>query len=179
MANLAALKAQQAQATGPLQSDCLLLATLGDNVGQMAYWQSAIPDMGTRVQIHKLKLGVIKSTRVAHKQQLIVRKQWNNFPQYLQKDLLLCPCGEGDQSTAHLFTECALAKPILEAGLPSQGTPSQTFTDILKTQHHLVPQILRNVETMELAMGISHDDFLAEANADCHYNNMVSCNDLV
>ena len=65
---LQGVKAKQTQD----RSDSLMLASLGDGVGQAAKWEREVPNMATRVKLHKLKLGVVPHTKWAKHQQLVI-----------------------------------------------------------------------------------------------------------
>ena len=72
------LQGVKAHASGD-RSDCLMLATLGGKGGQAQKWEASVPDMGVRVKLHKIKLGVVGCTKVAKSHQLSVAGKWGKM----------------------------------------------------------------------------------------------------
>lgn len=136
-----------------------MLASLGDGVGQMEWSAQMSPGVGQRVQVHKLKLGVVKSTRVARAQQLSVEKKWPRMSVQEKADFLQCPCGAARQSISHVWKECPVASPVLIDGLG--GVPGasafEKFVQVLSpktgvpmaARRKYVRQILKNVGRLE------------------------------
>ena len=144
---------------GEDRSDCLMLATLGDNMGQVAWGVQVSPQVGQRVQVHKLKLGVVKATRVARAHTLSVEKKWQRMPVQAKADFLRCPCGAARQSISHVWKGCPVAAPVLVDGLG--GVPGVSafdkFAQVLSPRTSIpmgarrgyVRQILANVKRLE------------------------------
>ena len=99
------------------RSDALLLRSLGDGLGQARALEIAFPDHRLRKQLHKLKLGGMKFTRVALGQRLQANSSWKKLSSQGKKELLECPCGLGKQSAAHVWEKCLPARSLLDKGL--------------------------------------------------------------
>ena len=152
------LQGVKAHASGD-RSDCLMLATLGGKGGQAQKWEASVPDMGVRVKLHKIKLGVVGCTKVAKSHQLSVAGKWGKMSKAEQTAFLRCPCGAAKQSFAHVLKECPVAKGVLEAGMGHVGgdTPFEKFADVLTMRgeglgpgsDQEISQIITNIAALE------------------------------
>ena len=90
-------------------------------------------DMGTRVKLHKIKLGVVGCTKVAKSHRLSVAGRWGKMSKAEQTAFLKCPCGAAKQSFAHVLKACPVAKRVLEAGMGQVDgdTPFEKFAEVL------------------------------------------------
>ena len=141
------------------RSDCLMLATLGEGGGQAGKWEECVQDMGTRVKLHKIKLGVVGCTKVAKSHQLSVAGRWGKMSKAEQTAFLKCPCGAAKQSFAHVLKACPVAKRVLEAGMGQVDgdTPFEKFAEVLTMREGglgpgsdwKISQIIENVAALE------------------------------
>ena len=139
------------------RSDSLMLASLGDGVGQAAKWEREVPNMATRVKLHKLKLGVVPHTKWAKHQQLVISRKWGRMSPGERLDFLKCPCGAEKQTITHVLKGCPVAHHTLVSGLAHVPgvTAFDKFSAVLSAEdvlHSDVQAILGNVEKLPTAL---------------------------
>ena len=143
------VKAKQTQD----RSDSLMLASLGGGVGQATKWERVVPNMATRVKLHKLKLGVVPHTKWAKHQQLVIRGKWGRMSPGERAEFLKCPCGAGKQTITHVLKGCPVAHHTLVSGLAQVPgvTAFDKFSAVLSAEdvlHSDIQVILGNVEKL-------------------------------
>ena len=136
-----------------VQSDGLMLASLGDGVGQAAKWERVVPNMATRVKLHKLKLGVVPHTKWAKHQQLVINRKWGRMSSLERAGFLQCPCGAEKQTITHVLKGCPVAHRTLVSGLAHVPglTAFDKFSTVLSVEdvlHSDIQIILGNVEKL-------------------------------
>lgn len=95
------------------RSVALMIRTLHLNPRDHAkYWQEKIPSMDDRAALHKLKLGAVKNTKLAHSRAVASKRIWRDLPLQQRREAELCFCRQGPQTPYHLFGHCQIAKPF-------------------------------------------------------------------
>lgn len=76
-----------------------------------------MPNMATRVKLHKLRLGVVPHTKWAKHQQLVINRKWGRMSSLERAEFLQCPCGAEKQTITHVLNGCPVAHRTLVSGL--------------------------------------------------------------
>ena len=89
-------------------------------MGQAAQWEDILPCMAERSRLHKVKLESVPFLRTARAKVFRRRREWGKLSMQARAQLQGCACGAGAQTPGHVWRECPLVRPILDAAFKLQ-----------------------------------------------------------